>query len=159
MNNSTGNNWVPPCPGGTIYTIRSGDTLSSIARRYNTTVTAIVDANPGIDEMNLQIGRKICIPDPAPDPDYGHGHGQMPDHGHGQMPDYGHDHDHDHDHGHGPSPTCPMGTFSYTIRYGDTYHSLARRFNTTIRAIREANPRVNPGQLQAGQRICIPEYR
>lgn len=55
----------PPgrCPQGTMsYTIRSGDTLYLLANRYNTTVEAIMRANPGIDPYNLRIGQVICIP-------------------------------------------------------------------------------------------------
>ena len=51
-----------PCPGGTIYTIKAGDTLYSLARQYNTTVQAILDANPGLDPRSLQVAQRICIP-------------------------------------------------------------------------------------------------
>lgn len=50
------------CPIGTSpYEIKSEDTLSAIAKRFNTTTEAIVNANPGIDPGKLKIGQKICI--------------------------------------------------------------------------------------------------
>lgn len=52
---------------------------------------------------------------------------------------------------------CPAGTFSYTIQSGDTFFTLAQRFNTTVDAIQRANPTVNPNNLQIGQVICIPQ--
>ncbi|KAB3536097.1 LysM peptidoglycan-binding domain-containing protein [Alkaliphilus pronyensis] len=55
-----------------------------------------------------------------------------------------------------PPPACPTGTTAYTIVAGDTFFNLARRFNTTVDAIRRANPNVNPDNLQIGQVICIP---
>lgn len=55
-----------------------------------------------------------------------------------------------------PPPTCPAGTFAYTVRAGDTFFLLAQRFNTTVDAIRRANPNVNPNDLRIGQIICIP---
>ena len=55
-----------------------------------------------------------------------------------------------------PTPSCPAGTFAYTIRSGDTFFTLAQRFNTTVTAIQNANPNVNPNSLQIGQVICIP---
>ena len=54
------------CPGGFIYTIRAGDTFFSLANRFNTTVQAIIDVNPGVDPNRLQIGQQICIPVPPP---------------------------------------------------------------------------------------------
>ena len=53
---------IGPCPGGFPYQIQAGDTLFALAGRFNTTVEAIVAANPGIDPENLQIGQTICIP-------------------------------------------------------------------------------------------------
>ncbi len=44
------------------YTIRPGDTLFTIAQRFNVPVQEIINANPGIDPNNLQIGQVICIP-------------------------------------------------------------------------------------------------
>ena len=108
------------CPAGTFeYTIRAGDTFFSLAQRFNTTVEAIQRANPGVNPDRLQIGQVICIP------------GDTPTH-------------------------CPPGTFEYTVRAGDTFFSLAQRFNTTVGAIQRANPGVDPDRLQIGQIICIP---
>lgn len=60
---------APTCPPGAFsYTIRAGDTLFSLARRYNTTVSAIIRLNPGIDPNNLRVGQIICIPRVEPIP-------------------------------------------------------------------------------------------
>lgn len=55
-----------------------------------------------------------------------------------------------------PPVPCPPGTMPYVIMAGDTFFSLARRFGTTVDAIRRANPGVDPDRLMVGQRICIP---
>ena len=44
-----------------IYTVKSGDTLYSIAKKYNTTVTDILDKN-NLSTSNLSIGQKLIIP-------------------------------------------------------------------------------------------------
>lgn len=44
------------------YSIRHGDTLYDIARRYNTTVNRIIAANPGIIPTNLRVGQRIIVP-------------------------------------------------------------------------------------------------
>lgn len=109
------------CPAGTFaYRVQAGDTFWLLAQRFNTTVEAIMAANPGVDPNNLQIGQVICIPTGP------------------------------------PSRVCPPGTQPYTIKPGDTFWLLARRFNTTVKAIIDANPGVDPNNLQIGQVICIP---
>ncbi|MEY8415468.1 LysM peptidoglycan-binding domain-containing protein, partial [Tissierella praeacuta] len=55
-----------------------------------------------------------------------------------------------------PPPTCPVGTFAYTIKAGDTIYSIAMTYNTTVDAILAVNPGLNPNNLQIGQVICIP---
>src|SRR5699024_1654478 len=42
-----------------FYTIKQGDTLWSLARKYKTTVLALKLLNKGIDPYRLQIGNKI----------------------------------------------------------------------------------------------------
>ncbi|QTL99463.1 DUF3794 domain-containing protein [Iocasia frigidifontis] len=49
-------------PSYVVYVVQAGDTLWKIARRYRTTVDALIEANPNIDPNNLQIGQKICVP-------------------------------------------------------------------------------------------------
>ncbi|MBE2220761.1 MAG: LysM peptidoglycan-binding domain-containing protein [Anaerolineae bacterium] len=54
----------PTVPSGTFqYVVRPGDTLSSIARKFNTTVNAIMSVNPQISNPNLiYAGQVILIP-------------------------------------------------------------------------------------------------
>ncbi|HEX2953134.1 MAG TPA: LysM peptidoglycan-binding domain-containing protein [Bacillota bacterium] len=51
------------CPPGTFsYRVVAGDTLYRLAQRFNTTVAAIVAANPGVNPNQLFIGQILCIP-------------------------------------------------------------------------------------------------
>ncbi len=115
---------LPPaeCPEGTeAYSIQTGDTFYAIAREYNTTVEALIQANPGVNPNNLRVGQQICIPT-------------------------------------APAPSeCPEGTFSYTIKTGDTFYSIAQQYNTTVEALIDYNPDMDPDSLQIGQQICVPE--
>lgn len=46
------------------YTVQSGDTLSGIARTYNTTVAALMAVNPSITDANkIRVGQQITLPD------------------------------------------------------------------------------------------------
>lgn len=46
---------------GTVYTVKSGDTLYSIAKQYNVSVDDIVNQN-NLVSNNLTIGKKLLIP-------------------------------------------------------------------------------------------------
>ncbi|MCL2402420.1 MAG: M14 family metallopeptidase [Oscillospiraceae bacterium] len=52
----------PYLTGYIRYTIAAGDTVSSLARQYNTTADAIATANPGLITTNLPAGEQIVIP-------------------------------------------------------------------------------------------------
>jgi LysM repeat protein len=167
------------CPTGTIaYTIVAGDTLYSLAIRYNTSVQQILSVNPNIDPNFLRIGQVICIPSRQPTPPctgtlytiragdtfyaiairnnitvnalIAANPGVNPNALRiGQVicipravP---------------PPGTCLEGSFAYTIRAGDTLYALANRYDTTVDAILQLNPSVDPNSLRVGQIICIPE--
>ncbi|WP_420642354.1 LysM peptidoglycan-binding domain-containing protein [Candidatus Leptofilum sp.] len=59
---------TPPPTGSQTYIVKAGDTLSAIARRFNTTVTAIAQAS-GIRNINLiYVGQRLTIPGTGPAP-------------------------------------------------------------------------------------------
>jgi LysM repeat protein len=43
------------------YSVRSGDTLASIAERLGTTVDRLMELNPGIDPQALRVGQSIHV--------------------------------------------------------------------------------------------------
>jgi nucleoid-associated protein YgaU len=56
---------APSTPASTTYTIKSGDTLSTIAGEFYKDTRkwkAIADANPGIDPSRLKVGQVIKVP-------------------------------------------------------------------------------------------------
>jgi LysM repeat protein len=57
-----------PSPEGETYVVESGDTLSAIAQRFDTTVEAIVDANDLDNPDFLSIGDELLIPPEPPAP-------------------------------------------------------------------------------------------
>jgi LysM repeat protein len=44
-----------------FYRVRVGDTLESIAARFDTTVADLLDLNPGIDPLALSPGQRVRV--------------------------------------------------------------------------------------------------
>ncbi len=53
---------IPYLKGYTTHTVKARETVYDIAGLYDTSIEAVLFANPSIDVMNLQIGEKICVP-------------------------------------------------------------------------------------------------
>ena len=59
---TTWNTLYPYINGQTSYTVRSGDTLFSLANSFGTTVSRILFANPDVSSENLSVGQRLLIP-------------------------------------------------------------------------------------------------
>ncbi|ANU10225.1 polysaccharide deacetylase [Planococcus antarcticus DSM 14505] len=53
---------LPAAPVGNQYTVKAGDTLYSIAKKYNVTVAALAKANNIINYNLIQVGQVLTIP-------------------------------------------------------------------------------------------------
>ncbi len=125
------------CPGGTLYRIRLEDTLWNLSRPFGVEVDEILAANPGLDPQNLRVGQVICIPGAGAEP-------PVPELEPEPEPEPG------------PPSTCPGGVL-YVIRSRDTFYLIAQRYGISLERLIQANPGVDPDQLEVGSRICIPE--
>jgi LCP family protein required for cell wall assembly len=120
---------APPEAGPVVHVVRRGETLYSIARRYGTTVGAIMRAN-NLRSYTIYVGQRLMIP-------VGGLSGYAP----------------------APSTAQPTSTSStYVVQSGDTLYSIARRFGTTVWAIARANGIANPNWIRRGQRLIIPGW-
>ena len=57
---------LPWYTGFLSYTVRPGDTLLAIARRYGAALPAVLTANPGLRPENLTVGETVTVPLPFP---------------------------------------------------------------------------------------------
>jgi LysM repeat protein len=110
------------------YVVQPGDTLFRISRAYGTTVDAIVRANNIPNPNLIYVGQVLVIPD-----------GTTPPPGPTPTP--------------GPQPPPPA---TYVVQPGDTLSAIARRFNTTVAALVQANNIWNPNLIYVGQVLVIP---
>ncbi len=140
--------YIPPDVVYGWHSVKSGDTLGAIARRYRTSADAIMRLNGIKNPRSLQIGRKLKIP--------GMGDPSEPEPGGGPAPRLS------------VQTAKPTKTTSggrpavqvqdaktiYVIKAGDTLFTLARQFNTTVEKIKADNRLADDG-LSVGQRLVI----
>lgn len=111
------------------HTVKRGDSLYILARRYGVSIEAIMDANDLTDEIII-IGRELTIPVRQ------------------QLAAGGQD----------PSSETPPEQV-YQVRPGDSASVIARKFNTSVPALAEANRLADPNRLRAGQKLVIPGWQ
>lgn len=111
-----------------VYVVQPGDTLSEIARRFETTIRAIMDRNALTDATLIFVDQELVIPSPTPSPDESN-----------------------------TAPGGEDITV-YEVRDGDTGSSIAQQFGTSVEALAEANDRTvaQLGSLQAGDLLNLP---
>lgn len=100
------------------YTVKSGDSLWSIARKYNTTVSEIQKLNQ-LSSPLLQVGQVLKLP--------------------------------------GSTSSSESGVTSntYTVKSGDSLWSIANRFGVTVKELMDYN-NLNSNLLSIGQVLKIP---
>ena len=130
-----------PTAQTTTYTIQRGDTLSTIARQYNTTVTRLLELNPTITDINrIYVGQVLKVPminttsttsqliSPTPAST-------------------------------AAQPTAPTNSASksYIVQPGDTLSTIAKKFNVTVNDLLALNPTItNVNFIRVGQTINVP---
>jgi LysM repeat protein len=99
-----------------FYIVQSGDTVSAIARRFGTTVKAIVDANDIADPNVVRVGQRLLIPGAS-----------------------------------NPGNVTKI----YVIQRGDTLSGIAAYYGTTVQKLVSDNHLANPNRIYVGQRLTI----
>ncbi len=113
--------------GPATYSVRRGDTLAAIARRFSTTLSALVSLNRLADPNRIYVGQVLALPMPAGCP------------------------------GGAPGPSTPAaGSVLHVVQRGETLGRIAARYNVTVAAIVAANGIANPSLIYTGQRLTIP---
>jgi LysM repeat protein len=113
-----------PVPGEYIvYTVQAGDSLYSIAQRYNTTVDNLISYN-NLSTTSLKIGQQLLIPTTTVPPVT-------------------------------PPVEPPTDFITYTVKSGDNLYAIARTYNTTVNAIMQLN-NLTSTSLSIGQQLRIP---
>lgn len=122
------------------HKVKRGETLSHIARRYKTTVDALQTANKITDPRRLRAGQVIKLVKPAPKPKPARASRSS-----------------------NPAPLSTervvlgeAGSITYIVVRGDNLSRIAKKYGTTVSALRRAN-NLNPRRpLRIGTALKVP---
>ncbi|MBB1110667.1 LysM peptidoglycan-binding domain-containing protein [Limosilactobacillus sp. pH52_RY] len=114
------------------YTVKSGDTLSGIAGKFNTTYTQLAQLNHISNPNVIRVGQVLTLHQTAAQNTTT---SQQESKQNKQV------------------TTVVNGT--YTVKSGDTLSQIAARFNTTTSALASTNHISNPNLIEVGQQLRI----
>jgi peptidoglycan-N-acetylglucosamine deacetylase len=115
-------------PPGDVYIVQPGDTLSQIARRFNTTVRTLAQLNGIVNVNSIRVGQRLQL--------VGTGTSNPPA---TQI-----------------APTAVPSETTYTVQPGDSLYRIAIQYRVTIARLAEVNLIENPNRIFVGQRLVIP---
>ena len=118
---------TPTAAGPFIYTVLDGDTLTSIAKKFNVDLLVLMELNNLTFTSVIRPGDELLIPQPGLSLPTGTA-----------------------------IPTGMQGTILYTVAANDTLEGIALRFNSTVDAIVKLNNLKNSNDIQVGQVLKIP---
>lgn len=157
-----------PSASGTIHTVKAGDTLYSIAGKYEVTVNQIVKENNLANANVIQVGQRLSIPGDTPNPPPAQGDSYTVKAGDTlysiakrynvslndlieanqiSNPSYIRI---------GQDLVIPQDMKSYTVKAGDTLYSIARRNGTTVKRLAEVNNISNTSLIYPGRTLMLP---
>ena len=167
------------CVSGMAYSVRAGETFTSIAEDFGISTYELAERNPGVDQNNLMVGQVLCVPFMTGGAGGNNG-GAGGNNGSGSGTNGSNNQPAEPNTPNLPTPslpsqpsrpstppviivpstpstnTCPSGYTRDIVRSGQTYADLLLRHNVSYRAMRSANPRLSPGYLVVGQSYCAP---
>ena len=111
----------------------AGDRLATIAKKFNVTVAALRDANPGIEPTKLQVGKTLHVPAAVPKAAVASTPVHAP----------------------GAADSAGGSAQVHTVKSGDTLIKIASVNHTTVKALRAAN-NLKSDRITVGQRLKIP---
>lgn len=107
------------------YIVKSGDSLSRIAKKYSTTVRQLMAVN-NLKNHNIRIGQKLLVAKGSAAREQKTA-----------------------------ESAAAAGEISYEIKSGDTLGAIARKHGTSVSAICKRNGISDPRKIRAGQKIII----
>ncbi|MFI3320258.1 MAG: LysM peptidoglycan-binding domain-containing protein [Rikenellaceae bacterium] len=131
-------NVAPIAPeDATYHIVKSGDTLSQIAQKYNTTVTAICRMNGISSKSTLRLKQRLIVGKK----------GAVTEASKASTPSTTTKST--------STPVAPESAKYHIIKQGDTLSALAAKYNTTVSKICEMNGISSRSMLRLGQKVIV----
>ena len=126
--------------GPQYHTIRPGETLYGLMKRYDVTVEAICKANPGLSESNFRSGQVIIIPAADKTADLPIIQSDQPA---------------------SQSVVIPQQSYRdiHKVKRRETIYSICREYGITEEELIAANPELKTEKLKRGKYIRIPFHK
>lgn len=121
-----------------IYRVRSGDNLSSIARRFRTSVAYIRDMNDLPRGKSLRVGQRLYVPDRTPVSGRKTKNVAQED-SKAQR-----------------EPVSVQGARFHVVQNGDNLYTIARKYGTTVQELSRLNNLRRGRVLRVGTRLKLP---
>lgn len=122
---------VPVVDNSGVYVVQPGDTLSAIARRYNTTIAALAQLNGIVNANSILVGQQLNVPEQG-----------------GAVVDAGTDAT--------PIPTPSPTPQIYVVQPGDNLYRISLRFNVSLAQLIQVNNITDANRIFVGQRLTLP---
>jgi putative chitinase len=137
---------VAPLGSNSVYIVLPGDSLTRIARLFNTTIGALAQLNGIVNPNQIQVGQRLLIPAVGtggglPTATVVVGVPATATPSSGIMPTM--------------TPSVSVGV-QYVVQPGDSLYTISIRFGVPIYRIAQANNIRNTWLIYAGQRLIIP---
>ncbi len=117
--------------GKSIHVVKKGETLYGITKKYGISIQQLKELNPGLSE-NIAIGDKITLSSEVKQVEKKQPKTEV-------------------------EPKLESKLIQYTVEKGETFYGISKKYNTTVEAIKKANPGVE--SLKEGDKlnIALPE--
>ncbi len=113
----------------TTYTVKSGDTLSSIARQNEMSYTQLIKWNEISDPSLLQVGQELIV-------------GENSKVAFAKTATE-------------KKAATPANPLNHTIKNGDTFYSIARVNDISVGKLTQLNPGIDPTRIMSGQKLKV----
>lgn len=157
VNNNSGNHDIVNNQGSNssnYYTVQSGDTLSGIASRYNTTYTHLAQINDLSNPNMIYVGQRLLVATAATNNATNSG-ASMPTQSSAAQSQAPASAQNSQQAANSQGQTTASANETYTVQSGDTLSGIAEKFNTTYTQLASINKLSNPNLIYVGQTLTI----